>query len=101
MIMEPKAPKWLEQFHRNLLQMTPLFYSDLVPLIFHFMALLDADATQQQPMLNIQERGTLKEVMKEYLEEEALFQRFMFWTFGFGVAVLWFSGHLKFAGPRS
>ena len=48
-------------------QELPMLYHDLVQVVSRFEALLEADAAQQRPLLNSQERGAIKDALKEYL----------------------------------
>ena len=64
-----KVPAWLERALRDQPDRS-LEYSALVPIVSHFEALLETDAAQQPPLLNNQERGTVKGVLKEYLKRQ-------------------------------
>lgn len=64
--MGSDTPPWL----KNLICGHPdhsLLYSELVPIVSQFEALLEVDAAQQRPSLNGQERETVKDVLKEHL----------------------------------
>ena len=62
----PKLKAALLWDHSKLL----LFYYELLPIISRFEALLEADAAQQRPLLNSQERSAVRDVLKEYLKSE-------------------------------
>ncbi len=47
--------------------MGPSSYVELLPVTSRLEKLLEADAAQQQPLLNSHERGTLADVLKEYV----------------------------------
>lgn len=61
------APQW---FKRSRWQKSELlvYHSEAVRIVSRFEAMLDADAVQQRPLLNSQERTTVKDVLKEDLE---------------------------------
>ena len=72
--MGDKAPAWLKRALRGEPDRR-LFYCELVPLVSHYEILLEADAVQQQPLLNDQERRTVTDIVKEYLERRRLLAR--------------------------
>lgn len=63
-----KAPAWLERALRDQPDRSPEC-SALVPIVSHFEALLETDAAQQPPLLNSQERGTVKGCFEGVFEE--------------------------------
>ena len=65
--MGSDTPPWL----KNLICGHPdhsLMYNELVPIVSQFETLLEADAAQQRPSLNGQERQAIKDVLKEHLD---------------------------------
>lgn len=65
--IRPEVPDWLEAMHLYKLRIGPTFYSESLPINSHSEALVESDAAQQQPLLNSQERGTLRDIFKDYL----------------------------------
>ena len=64
-----------------------------VRIVSRFEALLEADAALQRPMLNSQERGTVRDVLREYLESQRRSDRFQWGCVLVTVYVLFWVHH--------
>ena len=91
-----EVPEWVREMNSS-----SIVNKEMVPIISHFEALLEADAKQPRPMLIYRERETLRHAFKFFLKNNKDSERFAFRVFlvlvaliawGFYTLYLWLKG---------